>query len=517
MIDCEFRQGAADPDSEHVDVLIVGAGLSGIGAACHLQRDLPGTSYAILEARDRIGGTWDLFRYPGIRSDSDLHTYGYAFKPWIDRKAVAGGPAILRYITEAGAEHGIEKRIRLRHRVTRASWSSSDARWTLEVQRLDSGETVTRTCSWLFCASGYYHYDHGHAPHFEGVERFRGRVVHPQHWPEDLDCSGARVVVIGSGATAVTLVPAIAPEAAHVTMLQRSPTYVMTLPEEDPIANALARRLPAGVAYAITRRKNIWLQRNVYRLSQTRPRLMRCLLRKGATRALPEGYDVDRHFNPTYKPWDQRLCIVPDGDLFAAISEGRASIVTDRIDTFTESGIRLASGEELAADVIVTATGLELLAFGAIELSVDGDAIVLPDTLVYKSVMLSGVPNFAFAVGYTNASWTLKVDLVCDYICRLISWMQRHGYDTAVPVNSDASMPTRPLLDFSAGYVQRAVADFPRQGKGPWKVAMSYREDVRALRDGALDDGVLRFSLAGEKRRQHRTADDSAEITPVGL
>ncbi len=489
--------------TEHLDVLIVGAGLSGIGAAYHLQRELPGKSYAILDSRDALGGTWDLFRYPGIRSDSDLHTYGYAFKPWVNEKSIADGPAILDYIRETATDHGIEPHIRFAHRVKRAEFSSEQARWTVYAERVDTGEQVRLTCSWLFCASGYFRYAQGYLPPFEGAERFAGPIVHPQHWPEDLDYAGKRVVVVGSGATAVTLVPAMAEKAAHVTMLQRSPTYVISLPEKDPLANLLVRVLPAEKAYAITRRKNIWLQKTIYNLSQSRPQLVKRLLRKGLERRLPPGYDIDRHFTPSYNPWEQRLCAVPDGDLFEAISAGTASVVTDRIETFTERGIRLASGEELEADIVIAATGLDLVALGDIELVVDGEPVVLPEKIVYKSAMLSDVPNFTFVFGYTNASWTLKLDLVCEYACRLIAQMDRRGYDSCVPVNADESMPTRPFLDFGAGYVQRAVDRFPRQGtSGPWQIRMSYAQDLQMLRDGAVDDGVLVFSRSRERAGQ---------------
>lgn len=480
---------------KHVDVVIVGAGLSGIGAACHLQRDLPGKSYAILETRQAIGGTWDIFRYPGIRSDSDLHTYGYAFKPWTDEESIAGGPAILGYIRETAQENGIDAHIRFGHRVTRAEFSSADARWSVHAESADGAEEALLTCSWLICASGYFSYDHGYEPSFEGVERFAGTIVHPQRWPEDLDYQDKRVVVIGSGATAVTLVPAMAGKAAHVTMLQRSPTYVVSLPERDRIANLLGRFLPAERAYALTRRKNIWLQKTVYELSQSRPRLVKRLLRWSVKRQLPAGYDIDRHFTPRYDPWDQRLCAVPDGDLFAAISAGSASVVTDQIAEFTEHGIRLASGTELQADIIVTATGLDLLALGGIEMVVDGEAVSLSEKLVYKSAMLSDVPNLAFVFGYTNSSWTLKLDLICDYVCRLIAYMDRAGYDSAVPVNPDQSMPTRPFLDFGAGYVKRALDRFPRQGTiDPWQVKMSYAQDLQVLRDNALAESHLSFA-----------------------
>ena len=480
---------------EHVDVLIVGAGISGIGCAYHLQREQPSKSYLILEGREATGGTWDLFRYPGIRSDSDLHTFGYEFKPWREEKAIADGPAILRYIRETAAENDIERHIRLGHRVLRAEWSSEDARWTVEASRTDTGETVQVTCSWLFSAGGYYRYDEGYTPEFDGVERFQGTIVHPQHWPEDLDHAGKRVVVIGSGATAVTLIPAMTDTAEHVTMLQRSPSYVISVPERDPIANVLKRLLPARTAYALTRRKNIWLQKTVYRLSRSRPQLVRRVLRAGVKRQLPPGYAVDTHFNPRYNPWDQRLCAVPDGDLFKAISSGRASIVTDRVDSFTEDGIRLASGEELAADIVVTATGLNLQAFGGVQLVVDGQDVELPATTTFKALMLSDVPNFAFAIGYTNASWTLKVDLVCEYLGRLLAHMDEHGYDRCMPHNDDPTMSMRPLLDFGSGYVQRSVHAFPRQGsRSPWSLAMSYAQDLATLRNGPVEDPALIFS-----------------------
>ena len=482
------------PATDHVDDLIVGAGLSGIGVAYHVQTRLPGRTYAILEARDALGGTWDLFRYPGIRSDSDLPTLGYSFKPWTGEKSIADGPAILDYVRETAAENGIDRRIRFGHRVQRASWSSDDARWTVDATRTDTGEPVRLTCNWLFSASGYYRYDEGFTPHFEGRERFGGEIIHPQHWPEDLDYAGKRVVVIGSGATAVTLVPAMADAAAHVTMLQRSPTYVIPLPSKDAIANGLRRVVGARRAHRLTRSKNVFLQQRAYELSRRRPKLVRRIIRGVQRAALPRGYDIDRHLTPRYEPWDQRLCIVPDGDLFRVLRKRRASIVTDRIETFTETGIRLASGAELEADIIVTATGLNLLAFGGMQLVVDGREVALPDTLAYKGAMLSGVPNFAFAFGYTNASWTLKVNLVCEYLCRLVAHLDAHGHDACVPHADDPDMATRPLLDLSAGYIQRSVDGLPRQGAAaPWELSMNYAKDIATLRDGAIDDGTLRF------------------------
>src|SRR6476661_2691329 len=482
------------PEHDHVDVLIVGAGISGIGCAYHLQAKQPGRTYAILERREALGGTWDLFRFPGIRSDSDLQTLGYAFKPWTGEQALADGPAILDYVRETAAENDIERHIRFSHRVVRAEWSTADARWTVHAQRTDTGEAVTLTASWLFSAAGYYDYDEGYTPHFEGRERFGGTIVHPQHWPANLDYTGKRVVVIGSGATAVTIVPAMTDRAAHVTMLQRSPSYILSIPAKDAIANALRRVLGDRRGYDLARRKNIWMQAKVYALSRSRPRLVKRIIRAGVRRQLPDGYPVDTHFRPRYDPWDQRLCVVPDGDLFKAISSGRASVVTDTIETFTERGLKLGSGAELEADVVVTATGLNLQAFGGIELVVDGAEVALPDTVAYKSMMLSGVPNFAFAVGYTNASWTLKVDLVCDYMCRLLAHLSAHGLDYCVPEVGDAELEHRPLLDFAAGYVQRSIDAFPRQGSvAPWQLHMSYAADAESFRTGKVDDGTMRF------------------------
>ncbi len=459
---------------EHVDVLIVGAGISGIGAGCHLKRDQPGKSFAILEGRDAIGGTWDLFRYPGIRSDSDLHTFAYSFKPWTSDNAIADADEIVEYLDEAVAEYELDPHIHFGHKVVAAQWSSSEARWTVRVERTDTGATTEISCNVLFSAAGYYDYEKGFRPTFEGEEEFAGTIVHPQEWPEDLDYLGKRVVVIGSGATAITLIPAMAPEVAHVTMLQRSPGYVVSLPAKDPVANTLRRILPERTAYRIVRGMNIARQRLVWDLSKSRPGLVRRLIRAYNKVQLPRGYDVDRHFNPQYDPWDQRLCLARSGDLFKAIRSGKASVVTDTIDHFTENGIKLASGQELEADIVVTATGLNLLAFGGIDLQVDGRHIELSDELAYKGMMLSGIPNFAFAVGYTNASWTLKVDLVCKHLCRMLAHMDENGYDTMVPVADDPTLERRPLLDFSAGYVQRSIDRFPQQGShGPWTVEMS--------------------------------------------
>jgi cation diffusion facilitator CzcD-associated flavoprotein CzcO len=476
-----------------VDVLIVGAGLSGIGAAHHLQTAFPGRTYTILEARDAIGGTWDLFRYPGVRSDSDMHTLGYRFRPWTQPKAIADGPSILAYVRDTAADAGIDRHIRFGHRVVRASWSTADAQWTVEARH--DGSPVTLTARFLYVCSGYYDYDGGHTPDFPGVERFRGTVVHPQRWPADLDHAGKNVVVVGSGATAVTLVPAMAEDAAHVTMLQRSPSYIMTLPSEDRLANTAKRVLGVRRGYFLARWKNVLVGTFIYQLSRRRPRVVRKLIRKLAIRQLPPGYDVDTHFKPRYQPWDQRLCLVPDGDLFAAIRSGRASVVTDRIAEFTESGLRLESGATVPADVVVTATGLRLLAFGGMELIVDGRAVELPKTMAYKGMMLSDVPNFAFTIGYTNASWTLKADLVSEYVVRLLRHMDDGGYDVAVPVNDDPAVTERPLLDFDAGYVLRSIDEFPRAGsRAPWQLGMSYAHDVVNLRHGKMNDGAMRFT-----------------------
>jgi monooxygenase len=482
-----------EPLTGHVDVLIVGAGISGIGLGHYLVSRLPGKSFALVEARDAIGGTWDLFRYPGIRSDSDLHTFGYEFKPWTSDNAIADAPEILHYLRETVAENGLEDRIFVGHKVIRADFSNRTALWTVTLER--DGRQWDVTCGWLFGATGYYDYERGYEPEFAGREDFRGVIVHPQHWPEDLDYRDKQVVVIGSGATAVTLIPAMADEAGHITMLQRSPSYVMPLPRKDPLANGLRRLLPAKAAYAVTRRLNIGRGRFIYNLCQRNPKLARRIIRSLNVKYLPEGFDVATHFNPSYNPWDQRLCAVPDADLFRVIGQGKASVVTDKIVRFTPTGILLESGRELPADVIVTATGLKLKVFGGIEVSVDGEVKSPHDCLVYKSLMLSGIPNFAFAFGYTNSSWTLKVGLICDHLCRLLSYMDAHGYTTAVPVADDPSVQRRPMLDFSAGYILRAMDEFPQQGtSGPWTLEMDYWADHARLRKGPVEDAALRFS-----------------------
>ena len=473
---------------EHLDVVIVGAGLSGIGAAWHLQDRCPGKTYAILEMRESSGGTWDLFRYPGVRSDSDMQTLGYRFRPWTGAKAIADGPSILSYVRETAADAGIDTRIRYGHKVVGAEWSTPDSRWTV---RLADREPIT--CRFLLMCTGYYRYDAGYSPDFEG--EFDGPVVHPQFWPQDLDYEGKRVVVIGSGATAVTLVPALAASGAgHVTMLQRSPSYVLSLPDEDAIAITLRRRMGDRASYAIVRWKNVALATLLYQASQRLPGTMRKLFRAGAVKSLPAGFAVDTHFNPRYGPWDQRLCLVPNGDLFDALSDGSAGIVTAEIERLTPTGVRLRGGEELEADVIVTATGLNLLAFGGVEFTVDGEEIELPRTMAYKSMMLSGLPNFVYTIGYTNISWTLKADLVSEYACRLINHMDANGYTRAVPVR-DPSVAERPFLDFEPGYVLRSLDELPKQGsKAPWRLSMTYALDVVSVRLGRVDDGVLQFA-----------------------
>jgi cation diffusion facilitator CzcD-associated flavoprotein CzcO len=466
-------------DGCHFDVLIVGAGVSGIGTAYHLQDKLPGKSYAILETREAIGGTWDLFRYPGIRSDSDLHTFGYAFKPWTGEQAIADGPSIRDYIRETAQENGIDRHVQFGTRVIRAEWSSADALWTVEAARAATGERVELTARWLFCASGYYRYDEGYTPQFEGRERFTGQIVHPQHWPAELECTGKRVVVIGSGATAVTLVPAIAGDAAHVTMLQRSPSYILAQPSVDHLNLRLRRLLGEQAAYAITRRMNVARVKAIYKLSRRYPQQIRRLIRWATVKSLAGSeIDVDTHFNPSYNPWDQRLCVVPDGDLFKALKAGTASVVTDRIRTFTETGIVLESGRTLEADLVITATGLNLQAMGGIHLVVDGEEVTLAETVAYKGLMLSDVPNFVFAIGYTNASWTLKVDLVGEYFCRLIAHADAHGHDASVARLPEQGMGLKPLLDFDAGYVRRSLHELPKQGeRAPWHLAMDYQRD----------------------------------------
>jgi cation diffusion facilitator CzcD-associated flavoprotein CzcO len=493
--------------TEHLDVLVVGGGLSGVGAGCHLQMNCRGKSFAILESRGAIGGTWDLFRYPGIRSDSDMFTLGYAFRPWKQAKALADGPAIRNYINETADEYDVRSKIRLHHRVTSAEWSSEDARWTVHGERTDTGESFALTCNFIYACTGYYDYEQGYLPEFAGTERFRGDIVHPQHWPEDYDYAGKRVIVIGSGATAVTLVPEMAKTAAHVTMLQRTPSYVVSIPGIDPIAYFLRKHLPPKVVWPIVRWKNVLLQAGFFRLARRRPNFVKKLLRQGAKRSLPEGFDVDTHFNPPYNPWDQRMCVVPNADLFESLSNGSASIVTDRIETFTETGVKLESGKELEADLVVAATGLNLLAIGGMELTVDGEEVDLSKTVGYKGMMFSGVPNMAVALGYTNASWTLKCDLCSHYVCRLVNFMDEHGYAMAMPLEPDPSLPREPFIDFNSGYVVRAIHKFPKQGPhAPWRLYQNYPRDIRMLKRGPLEDEGIVFSRARSKEPAVPTA-----------
>ena len=492
---------------EHFDVVIVGAGLSGIGAGYHLQKESPDRTYAILEGRDAIGGTWDIFRYPGIRSDSDMYTLGYNFKPWKEAKAIADGPSILNYVRETARENGIDRHIRFNHQVKRASWSTEDAIWTVEAEH--GGKTVRYTCNFLFLCGGYYSYEGGYSPDFPGAERFKGAIVHPQKWPEGLDYQGKKVVVIGSGATAVTLVPEMAKDAAHVVMLQRSPTYVVSRPAEDKLANWLRRNLPSMLAYQIVRWKNVLMTMYFYRMTRKKPQKVKDVLIGWVRRELGPDFDVDTHFTPRYNPWDQRLCLVPDSDLFKSLREGSSSVVTDTIETFTETGIKLSSGKELEADIVVTATGLNLQVMNGLELVVDGKRVEPAQTLSYKGMMYEGVPNLASSFGYTNASWTLKCDLTCEYVTRLLNHMKKTGLRQVTPRNDDPEMEQRPWLDFSSGYVQRAIGKFPKQGsKAPWKLYQNYALDLVNLRFAPVEDGVLEFSnpASAEQKGERKKA-----------
>jgi len=507
---------------EHFDVLIIGAGLSGIGAGARLRMDCPDKTFAILEGREASGGTWDLFRYPGIRSDSDMFTLGYRFRPWRDPKAIADGPAILDYIRETAREYDLEKDIRYGHRVRRAEWDSETAAWTVEAcasrphlsegssqeESLPQGrkdpeepqsETRTFTCKFLYLCTGYYDYDAGYTPDWAGFDEYRGTVVHPQQWPEGLDYTGKNVLVIGSGATAVTLVPAMAETAGHVTMLQRSPTYIITMPSQDAIANFFRKLLPEKAAYMLSRWKNIFRQMFFYELSRKRPEFMKWLIAKGVRAELGEDHPIE-DFEPKYAPWDQRLCIVPDSDLFRSIRDGRSSIVNGEIERFTANGVRLSNGAELNADIIITATGLVLKIMAGLTLVVDGETVDLSKKMAYKGMMYSDVPNLAQAFGYTNASWTLKCDLTSEYVCRLIKYMDERGYSSCAPRISDPTLKPEPVLDFNSGYVLRALNDLPSQGsKPPWRLYQNYVKDLRMLRRGRLDDGTMEFRKRGSE------------------
>jgi cation diffusion facilitator CzcD-associated flavoprotein CzcO len=489
-------------NGQHVDVLVIGAGISGIGAAYHLQVESPNRTYLILEGRNDIGGTWDLFRYPGVRSDSDMHTLGFEFKPWNAEKSIADGPSIMAYLRETVAEHGIDRHIRFGHLVRRAEWSSETARWTVEVDLVDGG-AATYTCSYLSMCSGYYSYKQGYTPDFPGRDRFAGEIVHPQAWPEDLDVTGKRIVVIGSGATAMTLVPSLAGTAAHVTMLQRSPTYVAAGPDVDVIANGLRKVLPDGVAYGITRAKNTALQQVLYKRMRKNPDKAKQYLVDRVRKALGPDYDVETHFTPSYAPWDQRLCLVPNGDLFEAIKAGAASVVTAHIATFTETGILLESGEHLDADIVITATGLNMVTLGEVDFVVDGEPVDFSETVAYKGFAYSDVPNLASTFGYVNASWTLRADLIARYVCRLLNHMDETGTQICTPRlrASDASMQLRPVLDhLTSGYVQRAAGRYPKQGdREPWINPQDYAKDKKMFRRSPVDDGVMRFTTASRQ------------------
>jgi monooxygenase len=486
--------------TEHFDVLIVGAGISGIGAGYHLQARCPDRTYAILEGRADIGGTWDLFRYPGVRSDSDMHTLGYSFKPWTAEKSIADGPSILQYLRDTVAEYGIDRHIRFGHRVETAEWSTSEARWTVTVRRSDPDTTVQLSCNYLFMCSGYYSYAAGYTPEIAGLDSFEGQMVHPQQWPEDLDYAGKRVVVIGSGATAMTLIPAMAATAQHVTMLQRSPTYVVAAPDVDRLANKMRKVLPAGVAYRLTRAKNVAMQQFVYKRTRTQPHKIKAKLLQMVRKELGADYDVDKHFTPSYNPWDQRLCLVPNGDLFAAIRNGSASVVTDHITRITPTGIELASGDTLPADIIVTATGLELVTLGQVSFSVDGEPVDFSRTFTYKGFAYSGVPNLGSSFGYINASWTLRADLTCEYVCRLLNHMNETNTDQCTPQlrPGEQYMTQRPWIDgFSAGYMQRMMHLMPRQGdREPWINPQNYGRDKKMFLKSPVDDGAMQFTTA---------------------
>lgn len=481
--------------TEHLDVVVIGAGLSGVAAGYHLQKHCPQKRYAILEARCRMGGTWDLFRYPGIRSDSDMATLGFSFRPWPNPGRLGEGPAIRDYIEETAHAYGIDAKIRYGKRVERAAWSSEAQRWTISVRDTATDELSEITASFVFACTGYYDYEQGYTPDFPGRDQYRGSFIHPQHWPEDLAYDGKRVVVIGSGATAVTLVPALVDRAAHVTMLQRSPSYILSRPANDAATEWLRAHLPEQAAHTATRWKNVLLFGGFYAYCKSRPESAKKLLVGEVKKALGGAVDVEKHFTPSYSPWDQRLCLVPDGDLFEALRGGRASIVTDRIERFTERGILLQSGQELEADIVVSATGLVIKFLGGIEVVVDGRAVHPVDTMTYKGVMGSDIPNLGLAVGYTNASWTLKCELSAAWFCRVINHMEQRGYTECRPHNDDPRVEPQPLLDFSSGYVQRAMDRIPKQGsRRPWKLYQSYPLDLLMLRHSPIEDGVLRFA-----------------------
>ncbi len=480
--------------NHHVDVLVIGAGISGISAAHHLQTQCPHKSFLILEGRDSIGGTWDLFKYPGIRSDSDMYTLGFSFRPWRDPKAIADGPSIMSYLHGAVEDDGLQDKIRFGHKVIKAQWKSEAAQWTLTVLNTESQQEEVFTCGFVHLCTGYYNYEQAHRPDFPGEKNFKGPVIHPQFWPEDLDYKNKKVLVIGSGATAVTLVPAMAEKAAKVTMLQRSPTYIVSMPAENALANWARRNLPAKLAYGLTRWRNVLLNRLMFWYCRRYPEKAKKLLLKGVRAELPADFDFGKHLTPHYNVWDQRVCLAPDGDFFAALRAGTADIVTDEIDSFTKRGIKLASGGEVEADIIVSATGLDLKFFGGVEIQVDNTPVLAKDTMTYKGMMFSGVPNFALSSGYTNASWTLKCDLTSAYVCRLLNHMDKKGYAQARPQLDWADIEVAPLLDFSSGYVVRKLDELPKQGTvTPWRLHQNYLLDIMMLRMGRVTDG-MKFS-----------------------
>lgn len=482
---------------EHFDVLIIGAGLSGIGAGAHLRTECPDKTFAILEGRERSGGTWDLFRYPGIRSDSDMFTLGYSFRPWKEQKAIADGPSILNYIRETAREYDLEKEIRYGHKVKRAEWSSNDSFWNVTVETSDGPTQLTT--KFIYLCTGYYKYESGFTPDWPGFDDYKGTIVHPQFWPEDLDYTGKDVLVIGSGATAVTLVPAMTDKAAHVTMLQRSPSYIVSMASQDKIANFFRRVFPAEAAYAVSRWKNIIRQAFFYETSKRYPAFMRRLIEKGVRKELGDQ-DLEHHFEPSYNPWDQRVCVVPDADLFEAMKAGKASVLTGNIETFTESGVRLTNGETLKADIVVTATGLNLKIMSGLDLVVDGETVNLSTKMAYKGMMYNDVPNLAQAFGYTNASWTLKCDLTSKYVCRLLKHMDKYGFDVCVARDNDPTVTRTPVLDFNSTYIVKVLDELPSQGsKHPWRLHQNYFKDLSMLRYARLDDGVMEFSRAGKK------------------
>jgi cation diffusion facilitator CzcD-associated flavoprotein CzcO len=495
---------------QQIDIVIIGAGLSGIGAACHLSRQCPDKTFLILEGRERIGGTWDLFRYPGIRSDSDMYTLGYNFKPWTDPKSIADGPSIQTYIEEAAREYGLEERIYFGHKVKSAAWSTPQSHWTLQVEDTTTGMEKQFTCNFVFSCTGYYNYTHGYTPTFPGSDTFEGDIIHPQHWPDDYDYASKKVVVIGSGATAITLVPAMAEKAAHVTMLQRSATYLVTVPREDRFSNGLRRFLPSSWVYRITRTRNTTLVYVMYTLSKLFPNFVRRIIVKAAVKQAGPGTDP-KHFEPPYNPWDERICVVPDGDFFQSIRAGDVSIVTDQIERFTKNGIQLKTGDALGADMIVTATGLDLQFMGGIELKIDDEPFDDSTKLNYKGAMIEGLPNMGFVFGYTNASWTLKADLTAEYLCRVINIMDRKEYRKCMPVNTDPSIRSEPFINLKAGYVKRGIGRFPSQGnKRPWRLYQNYFLDLLTLRYGRIFDGRLTFSCPEE------TTLESDDPTAVG-